>query len=318
MRPELAELWHLFLVGEIVRDGNAGELHDAALDRVHEREVAHGPREEGALGVSGASEKERRGGKVEDPVYTDSSAHGFEARDPEAGCLAVALDFVLLFSGDVVFFCFLVWLLAVAMVGLVVEDHDPLDAHETGHYTLEHLPFSLQCLELRPSSLEQRSAAAGKLHGLPELEGVVVGDDDLRPIQIGEHVVGHKLAALVIAVGVIRLEHAEARADGQAGSHHQKATTELLAPGSTDRVDRLPCDEHGHDGCLSRTGCELQGKSREPGIRRLVGGVEVVEKQSPILSGLWCNLSQPDRRLHGFHLAEEGAHAAVFVLPPVL
>ena len=39
----------------------------------------------------------------------------------------------------------------------------------------------LQCLA---AALQQRAAALGELHALAQLEGVVVGDDDLGPVEV--------------------------------------------------------------------------------------------------------------------------------------
>ena len=55
--PEIAVNGH-FVAGNVFGDGNARQFHDAALDRVHEREVADRPGEERPLGVTGAAEKE--------------------------------------------------------------------------------------------------------------------------------------------------------------------------------------------------------------------------------------------------------------------
>ena len=46
-----------------------------------------------------------------------------------------------------------------------------------------------------PRALKQRAAALGELDPLAQLEGVVVGDDDLGPVQIVEHVARHQFAA---------------------------------------------------------------------------------------------------------------------------
>src|SRR5471032_2769810 len=43
---------------------------------------------------------------------------------------------------------------------------------------------------------------------LAQLEDVVVGDDDLSPLHIGEHVTGDKFSAGVVAVGIVGLENA--------------------------------------------------------------------------------------------------------------
>ncbi len=63
--PEVAEHRHL-VAGDVLRDGDARQLDDAALDGVHEREVAHRPREERAFGVARAAEEERRRGEIDD------------------------------------------------------------------------------------------------------------------------------------------------------------------------------------------------------------------------------------------------------------
>src|SRR3970040_1240601 len=47
----------------------------------------------------------------------------------------------------------------------------------------------------------------------------------------------HALAALVVAVGVVRLEHPEPVADGEPGGDHQEPARELPAVGASDRVD---------------------------------------------------------------------------------
>ena len=66
------------------------------------------------------------------------------------------------------------------MVRLVVEDEDVLHAHQVGHDALDHLAFGFERVQLvARAALEQRATAFGELHALAELEGVVVGDDDL-------------------------------------------------------------------------------------------------------------------------------------------
>ena len=49
--PQIAEHRHL-VAGDVVRDGHARQLDDAALDGVHQREVAHRPREQRAFGIA--------------------------------------------------------------------------------------------------------------------------------------------------------------------------------------------------------------------------------------------------------------------------
>ena len=219
--PEVAEHGHL-VAGDVLGDGNARQFHDAALDGVHEREVAHRPGEQRALGVAGAAEEERRGRQVDDAGKAELAVHGFQAGDPEPGGLVVLLGFLLLVALQVLV-VLVARLLAVAVVRLVVEDEDVLHAHEVGHHPLEHLAFGFQGVQLFAAPLKQGAPARGEFDALAELEGVVVGDDDLGAVDVVQHVAGHELAAGVVAVGVVRLEDAEAVLDGDARARRRES-----------------------------------------------------------------------------------------------
>ena len=91
--PEVAVDRHL-VAGDVLRDRHARQLDDAALDGVHQREVAHRPGEERAFGVAGAAQEERRGREVEDAREPERAVHGFETGDPQAGGLVVLLGFL--------------------------------------------------------------------------------------------------------------------------------------------------------------------------------------------------------------------------------
>ena len=54
------------------------------------------------------------------------------------------------------------WLLAVAMVRLVVEHQDVLDAHQVRHDTLEHLPFGFSGVQLVAGAAPEQRASAGR------------------------------------------------------------------------------------------------------------------------------------------------------------
>ena len=76
---------------------------------------------------------------------------------------------------------------------------------------------------------------------------------------------------------------------------------------SADRVDRLPSDEHGHDGRLAGARGELQRQSGQiAGFACSFASVEMFQELS---SGteVGRDFGQPDHRLHGLDLAEEGA-----------
>ena len=97
----------------------------------------------------------------------------------------------------------------------------------------------------------------------------------------------------------------------------QKAAREVLAAGSAHRIDRLPGDEHRHDGGLARAGGQLQREPHQFGVGVFVRCREMVEQALAVL-GLGRDLGQPDRGFHRLHLAEERADAAELVMAPVL
>ena len=49
--PQVAE-YRQFVAGDVLGHGHARQLDDAALDGIHQRKIAHGPREQGTLGVA--------------------------------------------------------------------------------------------------------------------------------------------------------------------------------------------------------------------------------------------------------------------------
>jgi hypothetical protein len=62
--PEVAKDRHL-VARNILGDGHAGQLHDPALDGVHEGEIAHRPREKRPFRITGAAQEEGRGREVD-------------------------------------------------------------------------------------------------------------------------------------------------------------------------------------------------------------------------------------------------------------
>jgi hypothetical protein len=313
--PQVAEDRH-FIARYVLRDGDARELDDAAFDRVHEREVAHGPREQRALGVTGAAEKEGGRRQVHDAGQAELAIHRFQAGNPEPGRLVVLLGFLLLLS-----FQFLLVrlfrLLGVAVVRLVVEHEDVLHAHKVGHHPLEHLALGLLRVQLLTPPLKQGAPAGGEFDALAELEGVIVGNHDFRAVDVVEHVAGDQLAAGVVAVRVVRLENSQAVLDGEARGDDEKTAREAFAAGAANGVNCLPGDQHGHDRGFARAGCQLQGEAQEFGIGIFVSCCQMVEEFFAPLC-LWRDLDQPDGGFDGFYLAEEGPDAAERVIPPML
>jgi hypothetical protein len=91
----------------------------------------------------------------------------------------------------------------------------------------------------------------------------------------------------------------------------------MLAPFAADRIDSLPRDEHRQHGGLARAGRKLQ---REPVKLRVCVAVRALEvlEEAPELPHMGGDLGEPDRRLHGFDLAEERPQRLELVAPPIL
>src|SRR5260221_390384 len=78
------------------------------------------------------------------------------------------------------------------------------------------------------ASLKELASTLGQFDALAQFERVKVGDHDLGPVHIVEHVVGNDLDTSVVAVGVIWLQNAQSIFDRQAGCADQKAAGEML------------------------------------------------------------------------------------------
>ncbi len=261
--PQVAEHGHL-VAGDVLGDGDAGQLHDAGLDGVHEREVAHRPREQRALGVARPAQEEGSRREVDHPREAELAVHRLQAGDPEAGGLVVALGLLAVVALQVVVLVVVGRLLAVAVVRLVVEDEDVPEPHQLGHDALEHLPLGLERLQiLTHPALEQRPPTLRQLQPLPALEGVVVGDDDLGAVHVVQHVAGYQLAARVVAVRVAGVEDAKTVLDRDPRGDDEEAAGEALALRPPDGVDGLPGDEHGHDRRLARPRGQLERQAQQ-------------------------------------------------------
>jgi hypothetical protein len=190
------------------------------------------------------------------------------------------------------------------------------EAHEIGHHPLQHLSRRLAGDEIGAAAGQEFPGAGGQLHPLPQLEGVVVGDHDLRPADVVEHVGRHELAGGVVVVGVVGLEHPKPVADREAGGDDEKATGEIPAAWPPHGIDCLPGDEHRHHGRLPGPGGELEGEPGEAGVGLGIGRGQVVEH---LAAGgrVRGHFGEPDRRLDRFDLAEERPRSREIMVPPV-
>jgi len=130
--------------------------------------------------------------------------------------------------------------------------------------------------------------------------------------------IGDELTTLVVAVRVVGLEHAQAVANGQAGSHDQESACELLAIGPAHRIDGLPGDQHCHYGGFACTRGKLERQPHQLGIGVIIGIGQVFQKLASGLTGLRCHFRKPDSNFDGFDLTKERPETIELVMAPVL
>ena len=204
------------------------------------------------------------------------------------------------------------------MVRFVVKHEDVFDVHEIGHHPLNHLSLGFEGEQFLAAPSFQRGPRAFRyVDALAKFESVIVGDDDFRASYLVHHVAWHEVALGVIAFGIVRLQDAQAVFDGEAGGDDEEAVREPLAVLVSRGVDRLPSDQHGHDGRLSGPSGQFQGEPKQFGIGVVVGPYQMVEK-SPARLRFGSDLGHPDRGFDGLYLTEKGPYAAELVMPPVL
>ena len=105
--------------------GTPGQFDDTTFNGVHEREIAHRPREQRAFSIARPAQKEGRRRKIHHSVDAQFVADNFQPRNPQPRRLRVLLRFPSVISLELVFLP-LARLFAVAVVRLVVEDPDVL------------------------------------------------------------------------------------------------------------------------------------------------------------------------------------------------
>ena len=113
-------------------------------------------------------------------------------------------------------------LLPTAMMCLVVQHDDVLQAHQFRHDPLQHLTFGLDRLQRRAMALQQRAADRGDLQALAQLERMIVGQDDLGAVVIARQVGRQQFAMPVVPLRIVGQQHAQSVADGDARCHRSE------------------------------------------------------------------------------------------------
>ncbi len=292
------------VTGGVIVDGRAGDLHDARLDGVHQREVADRPREDVALVVAGAAEVVRGCRQVVDPLDAGLASDCLQPAEPHP-CVGIGL---LLLAGELGPIDSLwEWLVLVAVMCLVAEHHYRLAAgaevtQHPGHHRVGCLAERIDALT-SGQNLASRGADSGDLLCVARQEGVVIGDDELRVPEGAGKVGRHQFALVVVVAGVIGDEHPKPVADRDPRGDDQEPLGEPRVARARHLVGRLPGDEHRHHHCLAGAGRHLQRDAREPGVVVCIG---VIEPAPPVgVAVATGHLGQEDRGLRCLALAVE-------------
>ena len=144
------------------------------------------------------------------------------------------------------------------MMGLVVDDDDALEPHQIGDDALEHLTRGLTRVDGGAIALEQVAAATGEFYFFSQHKRVIVGDDDFGTQHLFAHIERDEFTLGEVTLGVVRMQHAQAIADGDARRDDEEARREAFGRACARGVDGLPGDEHGHHGGFAGTGGEFE------------------------------------------------------------
>ena len=172
----------------------------------------------------------------------------------------------------------------VAVVRLVVDDHDLAVLAQVVADAVHHLV----------GRLGERAGRVGGQHPLgqparvallAELEGVEVGDDDLRRAQVAAVLGRDDVEFPVVVVRVGRQQDAEPVADGDAGGDDEEGVGEPVVVRVAALVEHLPRDEHGHDDRLAAAGRHLARDAEQlgPGLVGLLPEVLL----DPVVARTW-------------------------------
>src|SRR5262245_45427910 len=107
---------------------------------------------------------------------------------------------------------------------------------------------------------------------------MIIGDDDFGAVKLAEQVAWNKLTALVVAVGIVGVPHAQWVFERQTRRDHEKATGEFLATWPAHGIDSLPGNQHGHNRSFACAGGQLESQAQEFRVCLLVGACKVLEE----------------------------------------
>ncbi len=110
---------------EIIRDRDARQFDDAALDRIHQAEIGDDPGKQGSLSIARATQEKRRRRQIVDRAQPDLALQRLDAADPQPRRLVVLPGLGLGLAVEPLLFGERP--LPVAMMRLVIDDDDVLE-----------------------------------------------------------------------------------------------------------------------------------------------------------------------------------------------
>jgi hypothetical protein len=199
-------------------------------------------------------------------------------------------------------------------MALVIDDDDVLLVAELAADAPHHLVGRLgeRAVPIARENLLSERGAVGMLAGQ---KGVVVGDDDLRLLQVGQQFGWQQVELAIVVLPFAGHEHAQAVANRDAGGDDEEGVGEMAVLAVGEFVQRLPGDQHRHHDRFACAGRHLRRQAIQEWIRP---GIPLAEfLLDPLVAELAGHLGDVDDRFDRFELAEEEPALALWPLPVV-
>ncbi|MBV6490820.1 MAG: hypothetical protein CNCCGFBP_01321 [Fimbriimonadaceae bacterium] len=293
---------------QVVVHRNLRDLHQSALDRVYEPEVADDPRERPPDRVPAAVDVKRRRGKVDAGEDRPCAVNLLQACDPLGRALVL---FLFVFGDRLVYFEELLVLLdlrliarAVAVVPFVVQHQQPLLASQD----LLQQPVGEGGVGFRAKLLD-----APLLRVVQDRHFLPMDDVQLhRAEKLRAERARHDLECIVIVSLVLRVEDSQAVFHGHARRDDKDRIGKSRIMRVLRFVQRGPGDEHRHHDGLARSRGHLAAIAEEFGVGFLQrNGVAVHGHGDKTLTVGGVGFVKPNDRLDRFALAEEERHVTL-------
>ena len=84
---------------------------------------------------------------------------------------------------------------------------------------------------------------------------MIVGDDNFGAPKVREHIGRHEVEVAVVFVRIVGHQYTQTITNGDTWGYDEKPVGEAFAVLQPGRIDRLPGDNHGHDGGLTCACC---------------------------------------------------------------